>query len=206
MGAVSQRAASSGVDKFALRRGELARAALAAIAEQGYARTGMRDIAQHSDLSHGSLHYYFDDKDDLVALAVWNHKSQCARRYDPIVETARTPDELTDRFSDEMAATLREEASLHRLWYDLRNQALFQPGFHETIERIDALLEEMVWAVATRYAELVGRTLALRPPLVYALFDGLFRTTLIRFLRGEAAAVDELRDAAPRLLRSTLAD
>lgn len=182
----------------------LAESALTAIAERGYAHTGMRDIAHHSDLSHGSLHYYFDDKDDLVALAVWNYKSACARRYDPIIATAETAAEFAERFGVEISTTLRDEASLHRLWYDLRNQSLFTEGFRETIVRIDALLQEMVWSIVTRYGELEGREPALVPHFAYGLFDGLFQNTLIRYLRGEVSAIDELRDAAPALLRSAL--
>lgn len=205
MGAVAGRADRSSIDKFGVKRRSLAESALIAIAAGGYARTGMRDIAQQSEVSHASLHYYFEDKDDLIALAVWNHKSACARRYDPIVTTSTTPEELAVRFGDEMAATMRDEASLHRLWYDLRTQALFEPGFHETIEKIDLLLQEMVWSIVTRFAELEGRAVAVRPEFAYALFDGLFLNTLIRFLRGDAGAIDELREAAPTLLRSALA-
>ena len=36
---------------------------------------------------------------------------------------------------------------MHRLWYDLRNQALFEDGFRDTIIAIDGLLADMVWAV-----------------------------------------------------------
>ncbi|WP_438354217.1 TetR/AcrR family transcriptional regulator [Microbacterium sp. CJ88] len=204
MSAVADRATRARVDKFAARRRMLAESALTAIAQRGYAHTGLRDIAQHSDLSHGALHYYFDDKDDLIALAVWNYKSECARRYDVILETSTTGVELAARFGVEMAATLRDEASLHRLWYDLRNQALFTDGFSDTIVKIDALLEEMVWSVIERFAELEGGTPAIPRDLAYALFDGLFQNSLIRHLRGDAEAAESLQREAPALLRSAV--
>ena len=47
------------VDKFAARRTQLADAALQTLAELGYARTSLREIAQNSEFSHGVLHYYF---------------------------------------------------------------------------------------------------------------------------------------------------
>ena len=205
MTTATQRATRASVDKFAQRRHMLAEAALAAIAERGYAQTGLREIAQHSELSHGSLHYYFDDKDDLIALAVWNYKSECARRYDSIRETSVSGDELCARFGDEMAATMRDEASLHRLWYDLRNQALFTEGFRSTIIEIDRLLLDMVWAVVLRLAELEGRDPIVTSTFAYGLFDGLFQNSLIRFLRGDVNAVDDLRQDAQLLLRSALA-
>lgn len=199
-----RRAPTASVDKVGIRRRELAEAALSAIAERGYANTGMRDIAQWSSLSHGSLHYYFSDKDDLVALAVWNYKAECARRYDPIVETAATGAELTERFGIAMAETLRDEASLHRLWYDLRNQALFTEGFRETIVAIDALLESMVWMVLSRFAELEDRAIIVTPTLAYSLFDGLFQNALIRFLRGDLDAVDRLPREVVALMATAL--
>ena len=204
MGDVASRAERASTDKFAARRRELADSALAAIAEQGYARTGMRDIAAHSELSHGALHYYFDDKDDIIRQAIWQYKSECARRYDPIVATATTAEELASRFGIEMSATLRDESDMHRLWYDLRNQALFDDGFRETIVAIDDLLRDMVWAVVVRYAELSNSLPAVDPVEAYALFDGLFLNCLIAYLRGDLSALDRIRESSPRLLAAAI--
>ncbi|MGH3691480.1 MAG: TetR/AcrR family transcriptional regulator [Microbacterium sp.] len=204
MSGVVTRAEKAGTDKFAARRRELADAALAAIAERGFARTGLRDVAAHTDLSHGLLHYYFEDKDDLIGQAIWQYKSECARRYDPIVESSQTGSELAERFGAEMAATLRDEADMHRLWYDLRNQALFDAGFRDTIISIDALLSDMVWAVVERFSALEGRVPVVDPSSAYALFDGIFLNALIAYLRGDLEAVEHLRLASIRLLLSAV--
>ncbi|MFT4136261.1 TetR/AcrR family transcriptional regulator [Microbacterium sp.] len=196
----TERATKARGDKYALRRRMLAEAALVTLAEHGFANTGLRDIAQHSALSHGSLHYYFEDKNDLVAESVWLYKSRCARRYEPILETATDADDFVARIADAMAATLRDDASMHRLWYDLRNQALFDEGFRDTIIRIDQLLQQMVWSIVQRHADLVGRTPCIEPEPAYALVDGLFQHALIRFLRGERGAVDRLRRECAALL------
>lgn len=198
-----ERAGRARVDKFGARRRMLAESALTTIAERGFAHTGLREIAQNSDLSHGALHYYFEGKDDLVAEAVWNYKSECARRYDDVVASATTGEELIAGVADEMASTLRDEASLHRLWYDLRNQSLFDAGFRDTIVEIDRLLEEMVWAIVKRYSELVGRPPVFDSGLGYALVDGLFQNELIRFLRGDTEAVDRIRRDIAALLASS---
>lgn len=197
---IESRVGPGRVDKFAERRRMLARSALSAIAEGGFARTGLREIAKHSDLSHGSLHYYFSDKDDLIAESVWLFKSACARRYDDIVATSTSAPELAERIAEEMSTTLRDEASMHRLWYDLRNQALFGTGFGDTIARIDDLLEEMVWAIVTRHAELTGRPISLERSTAYALVDGLFSHALIRLMRGDVDAVDRLRTECATLI------
>src|SRR3954447_7511162 len=124
--AAAHRLARRPVDKVAARRSELAAAALKTLAERGYAQTGLRDIAQNSEFSHGVLHYYFADKTDLITYCVREYKTQCATRYDEVVATATTAPELAAGFLDKLAETLVEEAPLHPLWYDLRNQSMFE--------------------------------------------------------------------------------
>lgn len=202
MTTTAARAVRSQADKFAARRAMLASSALSTLAERGFAGTGLRDIAHNSTLSHGSLHYYFEDKDDLVAEAVWHFKSACARRYDEILASATDGAELLSRVAETMTATVRDDAASHRLWYDLRVQALFGRGFGDTIVRIDELLETMVWSIVQRYAELVGRPPLLAPGLAYAMVDGLFQNELIRYLRGDTGALDRLRRECTTLLAS----
>jgi AcrR family transcriptional regulator len=204
VGATAERAERAAVDKFAARRRDLAESALVVIAEQGFANTGLRDISSRTDVSTGILHYYFDSKDDLIAQAIWQYKSECARRYDPILETATTADELLSRFGVEISATLRDEANLHRLWYDLRNQALFEDGFDETIRAVDELLTDMVWAVVVRHAELQGTVPTIDRETAYALFDGLFLNCLIAYLRGDTGAIDNIRTRVGNLLAASV--
>jgi AcrR family transcriptional regulator len=79
--------------KFAERRAELGEAALQTLAELGYARTSLREIAQNSEFSHGVLHYYFTDKLDLILCSVRQYKARCVRRYDDVTATATSFDE-----------------------------------------------------------------------------------------------------------------
>ena len=72
------------VDKFGARRIELAEAALETLAELGYARTSLREIAQKSEFTHGVLHYYFTDKVDLICCCVRHYKAKCVTRYDQV--------------------------------------------------------------------------------------------------------------------------
>ena len=181
------------VDKFAARRAELAEATLKTLAELGYARTSLREIAQNSEFSHGVLHYYFRDKVDLITHCVREYKAVCVTRYDQVVATATTPQELRDGFLDKLGQTLVDEAHMHRLWYDLRNQSMFEPSFRADVAAIDASLERMVWRVVSRFAELVGTAPQVGPAVMYALFDGLFQQALVRQLAGEPAAVADLQ-------------
>jgi AcrR family transcriptional regulator len=198
-----ERIARRQVDKFAERREQLAAAALQTLAELGYANTSLRDIAQNSDFSHGVLHYYFADKFELITYCVRQYKAECVQRYDSIVATAATAEELRTGFGAAMAGTLREDASMHRLWYDLRNQSLFEEKFRADVADIDHSLERMIWRIVTRYAELSGRGLAVAPALGYALLDGVFQHALLRHLSGDAAAAPDL-DAHVRQVLPTL--
>jgi AcrR family transcriptional regulator len=193
------------VDKFAERRDQLAAAALQTLAEQGYANTSLRDIAQNSDFSHGVLHYYFADKFELITYCVRQYKAECVTRYDAIVTTAAAADELRAGFGAAMAGTLRDEAALHRLWYDLRNQSQFEEKLRADAAEIDHSLERMTWRIVARYAELSGRDLAVTPALAYALLDGVFQHALLRHLSGDATAAEDLDKHVKQVLPTLLA-
>ncbi len=188
------------VDRFDQRRAQLATSALVTLSELGYARTSLRDIAQNSEFSHGVLHYYFRNKAELITYCVKQYKTACVTRYDRIVEGAETAEDLKRAFGAAMATTLREDARLHRLWYDLRNQSLFEKVFRADVLAIDETLELMIWQVVARYAELLGEPLDLGPSTVYAIFDGLFQQGLLRYLAGRDGAARHLQDSAERVL------
>jgi AcrR family transcriptional regulator len=182
------------VDKFEERRRELAGAALQTLSELGYARTSLREIAQNSEFSHGVLHYYFTDKVDLITYCVRQYKAECVLRYDQIVATADTADALAHGFADGLAATLREDAFLHRLWYDLRSQSLFEESFRADVLEIDKSLERMIWRIVSRFGELSEASLAVSSSVAYGIFDGLFQQALLRYLSGSPDALRELRE------------
>src|SRR4051812_19739419 len=139
-------------DKFEERRRELAESALATLGELGYARTSLREIAGNSEFSHGVLHYYFRDKLELIVFCVGYYKTTCVHRYDGVVDGSTTADELLDGFVAKLAETLVEEAQMHRLWYDLRCQSMFEEDLRDAVDTIDRTLEEMIWRVVARYA------------------------------------------------------
>jgi AcrR family transcriptional regulator len=181
------------VDKFAERRAELGEAALQTLAELGYARTSLREIAQNSEFSHGVLHYYFKDKLDLILCSVRQYKARCVQRYDQVTAEATGFDELLEGFLAALGETLRSEAQLHRLWYDLRAQSLFEDAFRADVAEIDKSLERMIWRVMSRLAELAGQPLTLPPSVTYAALDGLFQQALQRHLAGDKRAVSTMQ-------------
>lgn len=192
------------VDKFEERRRELADAALVTLSERGYARTSLREIAQNSPFSHGVLHYYFRDKVELITYCVRRYKAVCVQRYDVVVDSSRSAGELVEGLASAMADTVVADADMHRLWYDLRSQALFEESFRDDVLEIDASMRAMIWRVVTRYAELAGAKPLLGEAAAYGAFDGVFQYALLRHLAGVPDADDDLRTAARQLLPMTV--
>lgn len=180
-------------DKFAERRAELGEAALQTLADLGYARTSLREIAQNSVFSHGVLHYYFKDKLDLILCSVRQYKARCVQRYDQVTAEATSFDELLEGFANSLGETLRSEATMHRLWYDLRAQSLFEAAFRADVAEIDKSLEKMILRVMARFADLTGRPLPLPSNVLYATLDGIFQQGLLKHLSGDKKAVASMQ-------------
>lgn len=193
-------------DKYDERRRALAESALRTLGDLGYARASLREIANNSEFSHGVVHYYFQDKLELIVFCVKQYKATCVLRYDGAVADSTTPEELVEAFAAKLVETLVDEAPLHRLWYDLRSQSMFEPSLREAVTGIDKTLEEMIWRIVSRYAELAGTEPAMAPHVAYGLFDGLFQQALLGHLCERDGVLDELqqqvRDLMPMMLRS----
>ncbi|WP_241996263.1 TetR/AcrR family transcriptional regulator [Kribbella antiqua] len=196
----SRPARVSGIDKIERRRVALAESALKTLGELGYARTSLREIANNSEFTHGVVHYYFRDKVDLISYCVRYYKTKCAQRYDEVVETAGSAEELAAGFLSKMAQTLVEETPMHRLWYDLRAQSMFEEQLRPDVAAIDQLLEEMIWRILTRYADLSGTEPAVDAPTAYALVDGLFEQAVVNYAADPAGARDLLTGRVEQVL------
>jgi TetR/AcrR family transcriptional regulator, transcriptional repressor of bet genes len=201
------RARVAPADKHDRRRSELAESALRTLGELGYARTSLREIASNSEFSHGVVHYYFADKLELIVYCVRYYKARCVTRYDDVIADATSADGLVEAFAAKLAETIRDEGPMHSLWYDLRSQSMFEPGLREAVTLIDRTLEEMIWRVLSRYADLAGRGIRLSAPAAYAMLDGLFQQALLGHVADRADALNDLcqqvRDVMPLMLTAS---
>jgi hypothetical protein len=88
----------------------------------------------------------------------------------------------------------------------MRSQALFTESFRSDVRELDHGLEQMIWRMVLRYAELAGSPPAVSPAVAYAVFDGLFQQSLLAHLSGDLSAADELcRNVQSVLVRLVLA-
>jgi TetR/AcrR family transcriptional regulator, transcriptional repressor of bet genes len=192
-------------DKYDERRNQLAESALQTLGELGYARTSLREIANNSEFSHGVVHYYFADKLELIVYCVRYYKARCVTRYDAVVDESTSAEGLLDAFAAKLVETLRDEAPMHRLWYDLRTQSMFEEKLREAVLMIDATLQDMIWRVVSRYAELAGRPTAMTPAAAYGVLDGLFQQALLGHLTGADGAEDSMAAQVHELMPLMLA-
>jgi hypothetical protein len=89
---------------------------------------------------------------------------------------------------------------MHRLWYDVRSQSMFESSLHTDVLDIGASLQEMIWRILTRYAELAASQLSVGPETAYALIDGLFQHALFNHLAGSDTALANLATEVEQLL------
>lgn len=171
------------VRKRESRKREIAQSAIDALMLYGYARTTLRDIAAQSEMSMGSLHYYFEDKDELLIYCVRQYKSDFIKTISASVEGASTPQDIKSAFCKALAETIAEEAKLHRLWYDIRNQAMFDQTFVPVVQEIEHQLIELVSPLEPDPAE---------KELLYLRFDGAFRYLLQLQLTDNPRSVAEM--------------
>ena len=201
----TRRTAVRPVDKFDRRRDELAESALLTLGELGYARASLREIAGNSPFSHGVVHYYFQDKLELVVYSVRYYKARCVTRYDAVVRDSASADDLIEAFAAKLAQTIRDEAPMHRLWYDLRTQSMFEEPLREAITEIDGTLEAMIWRVVDRYATLSAARPSVSPAAAYGMLDGLFQQALLAYTAAGDAALEglatQIRTVLPLLAR-----
>jgi len=203
--AATKQARRPPADKHDERRDQLAESALRTLGERGYARTSLREIANNSEFSHGVVHYYFSDKFELVVYSVRHYKSRCVTRYDGVVADSTTADGLLDAFAAKLVETVQDEAPMHSLWYDLRTQSMFEEELREAVTYIDKTLEDMVWRVISRYAELAGRPTSMPPAAAYGVLDGLFQQALLGHVAGDESALPSLVEQVHALMPLTLA-
>jgi AcrR family transcriptional regulator len=194
------RSQTSRQQRVAERREQLAQSALATLGELGYARTSLRDIAQNSEFTHGVVHYYFADKVELITACARLYRKQCVNRFDEIVLTSTSATELLDRFAQRLVESIVTEAPLHRLWYDLRTQSMFEDAFRAEVLEIEDAIQGLTWRVVTRYAALAGGVPLLDERATYALFDGLFEKALLHHISGVPSAGPDLASRVRWLL------
>ena len=176
------------------KKHQIAESAIEALKSLGYANTSLRDIAELSGLSLGMLHYYFEDKIGLIVFCVTLYKQDFIEKVETAARGADDRDELIEAFATALAVSIVEDASTHRLWYDIRSQAMFDDAFRPAVEEIEAALIKTIEAISDRLGGLDDVEMA------YAALDGVFRYLMQAQTSGSPKTVAEISDRFKRLL------
>ncbi|WP_415280880.1 TetR/AcrR family transcriptional regulator [Candidatus Nitrososphaera sp. FF02] len=124
-------------------------ATLSELSKKGYESTTINDIADSAKISRGLLHYYFKDKEDLVAQALSFGFGTMWDASIASISSARTPEQLVDTMIDVLKKNLKEKpdfsALLFEMWVSSRRSKkinkVFADGLNEAIARLKKLFE-----------------------------------------------------------------
>lgn len=183
-------------EKRELRKISLADSALSALREFGYTKTTMRDIAKKSGMSLGMLHYYFSDKDELILFCVTRFKDAFIENLASLARGASGDHKVIEALSSGLVLSLIRDADAHRLWYDMRLQAMYEPIFRPKVTAIELALRDLFSPLSPNDPAHLDR--------VYAAIDGLFRFFLQAMLHGENISPGSMEDSFQEAMRRLL--
>ncbi len=171
------------------RKTELADQALRSLSAQSYARTSLRDIAAAADINLGRLHYYFGDKSELIVFTVRRFKQTFIARLAEIIVDRHSVEEAIEALVESAVTS----TTMHRFWYDLRNQALFEPKYRDVVSEIEHELKAMTGTVL----RLIDPARDPEPfrDLAYVALDGIFFQGIQAVLFGDDSVRERMTQA-----------
>lgn len=180
--------------KSAEKKRELALHAISSLAELGFARMNLRDVAHRSGVSLGVIHYYFESKTELLIYCISIYKEDFISNLKKLIAEASDQEQLRHGLANNLATTVAQQAHLHRLWYDVRAQAMFDAAFQVAIEEVEHGLIDIFQKLLDKLATLAIPCREEDPLKLYITLDGWFRYYLQRQLQGDASAVEAFRE------------
>ena len=179
------------------RRIEIADHAIRCFAEHGYAETSLRDIAEAAEINLGQLHYYFESKTDLILYTIRRYKTRFIGRLAEVIEHEGTQKARVASVIDLLTVAATRDAKIHRLWYDLRAQALFNPDLRAATSEIERDFESVTAALLHVQQPVASRGTVHQ---TYLLLDAHFFDALQGTLSGEDPEGKRFRRAVRQVL------
>jgi AcrR family transcriptional regulator len=110
-----------------LRREQILNAAFEVIAERSLEATRMRDIAASAGVSHPSLHYYFNTKDQLIVALLDRLLAQFLNGVEERLAAAGTPVARLRVLLEQQKRLIEEHKDRLEVYYDFWVQATKRP-------------------------------------------------------------------------------
>jgi len=178
------------------KKRKIAESAIGALKDLGYANTSLRDIAANSEMSLGMLHYYFDDRSELIIYCVQIYKEEFVGQMLDALANASGRAEVIEAFSEALVVSIVDDKMTHKLWYDIRTQAMFDDTFRPVVAEIEASLIDIVRTTLRK----AGHESPADVELQYALLDGVFRF----LMQGQIGDTPMTRDDLKTILKSLI--
>lgn len=174
------------------KRRELALHTLTALAEMGIARINLREVAARSGTQLGSIHYYFEDKTDLLLCAIRLYTEEFIGGLEQLIRRATDVRGLIEQGSVALGTAIAEKAKMHRLWYDVRAQAMYDPAFRTVVGELETALTTLTAHFLDKLRQFGATPVPADPLATYLQMDSWFRYCLQRYLGGDESAPAEL--------------
>lgn len=158
------------------RRQQILLSTCQVIAHQGVKALRMADIAQVAGLSTGIIHYYFDNKKDLIRAAFQkNFECSLQNRVD-ISNSDRTPLEKLHAHIDATLPTDKDSIRSWHVWMELWSASLHDDGLQKLNDRAYTERRQIVTQVVENCRH--NGSLNIQDPtetadMLMALLDGL---------------------------------
>lgn len=177
------------------KRQQIAESALEALMLYGCAGTTLRDIAERSGLSLGMMHYYFEDRRDLVIYCLQLYQDAFMARFESLIAEAESREDTLSAMAEGLADAVQNEALANRFWYDIRTLSLFDPSILPVVNGFQTALIDF----ARRLSPLFGFPES-EAEARFAMLEGVFRYHAQRAIAGQVDDRDTLRQAFRRVL------
>ncbi|MGD9995454.1 MAG: TetR/AcrR family transcriptional regulator [Ilumatobacteraceae bacterium] len=130
------------------RRAAILDAAVAEIADRGFARTTSRQVAARAGVTHGLLHHYFPDHDSLLAAAFEKVATEEMDEVREALASDRDPLAQLRELTEPYGPGGGEDA--YRFWLEAWSEAAHSPTLRDTSDRLSRAWHDLVVGVIER--------------------------------------------------------
>jgi AcrR family transcriptional regulator len=183
-------------------RARIIAAAMRCVAEAGYSRASIREIAKAADMTSGSLYHYFSNKSELLAATVAEIDEVASPR---LLAAAARADDVVDRLEavlDESERLMREYPYLAGFDRAMRAQRVPRSGRtnYSGLKALRDNINDIIEDALTRKALPAGTDPSAAVNAIHALARGLTERAASLTPEDYAATVG----SAKKLIRGTL--
>lgn len=134
---------------------------------------------------------------------VEEYKAICSRRCADILGASTTSEALIRALGDVVAESAVDDQMYHRMWFDLRNQCMFDHELRRPVREVGNLLEDLISQVLERHAELVGSHREISITVAVATVDALFQQAVASATNRHPDATGNLSEGLRIMLGGT---